>query len=207
MTSESKLELFKLDSIDQKTLFWMMDNKPESVRHWINYISRTYSRSRTFVDADKFFSEVSPELEDDSLQPSINNKSRKILLVDDDKTYNFLHTRIFEITGIADEINATLYGVQAIDLLRKSSDKSSLPDVILLDLSMPVMDGFAFLEAFKKSDIPNKENITIIIVTSSSDYRDKAKARELGIKHFLVKPVNENELCNAVMEAYPVHVQ
>lgn len=204
MTSESKLELFKLDGIDQKTLFWMMDNKPESVRHWINYISRTYIRSRVFVDADKFFREVAPELESDSFQPSVINKSRKILLVDDDKTYNFLHTRIFEITGIADEVSAALNGVQAIDLLRSSSDNSTLPDVILLDLSMPVMDGFAFLEAFKQSDIPNKENVSIIIVTSSSDYRDKARARELGVKHFMVKPVNESELCSAVIEANPI---
>lgn len=204
MTNESKLELFKLDGIDQKTLFWMMDNKPESVRHWINYISRTYSRSRVFVDADKFFSEVAPELEDYSFQPSVTQKSRKILLVDDDKTYNFLHTRIFEITGVADEISAALNGIQAIDLLRSSSDNSTLPDVILLDLSMPVMDGFAFLEAFKQSDIPNKENISIIIVTSSSDYRDKARARELGVKHFMVKPVNESELCSAVIEASPI---
>lgn len=205
MTNDNKLELFKLDPIDQKTLFWMMDNKPDSVRSWINYISRTYSRNRTIVDAEKFFNEVAPELEAEFLQPVNRNNNKKILLVDDDKTFNFLHTRIFEITGIADEINSALNGVQAIDLLKKSSDNSSLPDVILLDLSMPVMDGFTFLEAFNKTDIPNKENITIIIVSSSSDYRDKVKAREMGIEHFLVKPVNESELCSAVIGVTPIH--
>lgn len=195
MTTESKLELFKLDPIDQKTLFWMMDNKPDSVRTWINYISRTY-RNRTLIDPEKFFNEVAPELDENFVQPAIASNTRKILLVDDDKTFNFLHTRMLEITGVADEVESSLNGAQALKLLENSGEK--IPDVILLDLSMPVMDGFGFIEAFRKSEIPNKENVSIIIVSSSSDFRDKAKARELGIEHFLTKPVDREELVSAV---------
>ena len=200
MTTESKLELFKLDPIDQKTLFWMMDNKPDSVRTWINHISRTY-KNRILIDPEKFFNEVAPELDEDFNQSPIEHRTKKILLVDDDKTFNFLHTRILEITGVAGEINIALNGNQAINSLMKLARENNLPDIILLDLSMPVMDGFDFLEAFKQSNIPDKEKITIIVITSSNDYRDKNRASNLGIEHFLSKPVNENELYQVVVEA------
>lgn len=201
MSTESRLELFKLDPIDQKTLFWMMDNKPDSVRSWINYISNTYKRNRTTViDAEKFFNEVSPELEDNEMQPLHHRTTKSILLVDDDKTFNFLHARMLEISGISDQIRTTLNGVQALELLKKSSLEENLPDVILLDLSMPVMDGFGFLEAFKSADIPDKDSISIVVVTSSSDYRDRNKAKELGIEHFLTKPVKKEELIEAISD-------
>lgn len=199
MASEDNLELFKLDPIDQKTLFWMMDNKPEAVRSWINYISNTYKRNRTLlIDAVKFFDEVEPDLHPETTAVRVKARPKNVLLVDDDRTFNFLHTRILEITGVADTITSTLNGAQAIELLKKSAGENR-PDIILLDLSMPVMDGFSFLEAFRKSEIPGKENITIIIVTSSGDYRDKVRAKELGVDYFLTKPVNESELCSMVI--------
>jgi len=123
--------------------------------------------------------------------------------VDDDKTFNFLHARMLEISGISDQIRTTLNGVQALELLKKSSLEENLPDVILLDLSMPVMDGFGFLEAFKNADIPDKDSISIIVVTSSSDNRDRNKAKELGIERFLTKPVSEKELIETISELTP----
>ena len=61
---------------------------------------------------------------------------------------------------------------------------------------MPVMDGFAFLEAFQRLKLPRKDAVNIIIVTSSDDARDRAK--EMGITRYLTKPLSEANLISAL---------
>ena len=120
---------------------------------------------------------------------------KNILLVDDDKIFNFLNQKILTNIGIADEIHTALNGQQAIQLINEYFQGSqSLPDYILLDLNMPIMDGFTFLEAFNKLNIPGKEKVTIIIITSSLDKRDIEKAKAYGINHYLTKPISEKDL-------------
>ena len=126
---------------------------------------------------------------------------KNILLVDDDSIFNFLNSKMLEKTGLANEVHTALNGKQAIDLLNSYYMKaSSLPDIILLDLNMPVMDGFEFLEAFKKINTPNKEKVNIVIVTSSQDPNDIAKAKKMGITQYLTKPISEKSL-RAALEA------
>lgn len=85
---------------------------------------------------------------------------KNILLVDDDNIFNFLNTKLLRQSGIADEIHTALNGKEALDLLNNYyTGAFALPDVILLDLNMPVMDGFAFLEAFKKLSLPRQEKV------------------------------------------------
>src|SRR5690606_34954928 len=98
--------------------------------------------------------------------------------------------KVLETMGIADSIHTALNGKEALDLLNGYlSGSNAVPDVIFLDLNMPIMDGFAFLEAFKRVNIPNKEMVSIVIVTSSTDPADIAKAKAMGIDHYLTKPV------------------
>jgi len=68
----------------------------------------------------------------------------------------------------------------------------------LLDLNMPIMDGFTFLEAFRKLNLPDKEKVTIIVVTSSEDPDDIMKARRMGVDHYIPKPVTEKDLRQAL---------
>lgn len=126
---------------------------------------------------------------------------KNVLLVDDDNIVNFINTKMLQHSGIASEIHTALNGEQALDLLNNYyTGTSSLPDVILLDLNMPVMDGFSFLDAFKRITLPRKENVSIIIVSSSSNPKDKDKAKEMGVTHFLTKPLSEESL-RAALEA------
>lgn len=126
---------------------------------------------------------------------------KNILLVDDDSIFNFLNSKMLEKTGLVNEVHTALNGKQAIDLLNSYYMKaSSLPDVILLDLNMPVMDGFEFLEAFKRINTPHKEKVNIVIVTSSQDPNDLARAKKMGITQYLTKPVSEKTL-RAALEA------
>lgn len=124
---------------------------------------------------------------------------KNILLVDDDNIFNFLNTNLLRQSGRADEIHTALNGKEALDLLNNYyMGTASFPDVILLDLNMPVMDGFSFLEAFQKINLPRKENVSIIIVTSSHDPHDMARAKALGITHYLTKPLSEESLLGAL---------
>jgi CheY-like chemotaxis protein len=126
---------------------------------------------------------------------------KNVLLVDDDQIFNFLSTKTLERMGVAEEIHVALNGEEALALLNNYYQGSlSLPDVILLDLNMPIMDGFGFLEAFKRLSLPRMDRIKIVIVSSSQDPRDIEKARELGVVHYLSKPLTEEKL-RSVLEA------
>ena len=124
---------------------------------------------------------------------------KNVLLVDDDNIFNFLNSTMLQRTGMAGEIHTALNGQQALDMLNGYlSGNAALPDVILLDLNMPVMDGFGFLEAFKKILLPRKETVSIVIVTSSSNEKDIDRARTMGITRYLIKPVDEDQLKDAL---------
>ncbi|MBL7841487.1 MAG: response regulator [Cyclobacteriaceae bacterium] len=118
------------------------------------------------------------------------NKIKKILLVDDDCMFILIHRRMLELSGITAEIQTASSGTQALELLQHSrKGNNELPDVILLDLTMPGMDGFEFLANLERLDLPNAEDMKVVIVTSSADPRDKDRLNSFKIEHYLQKPV------------------
>lgn len=126
---------------------------------------------------------------------------KNVLLVDDDAVMNFVNTRTLERMGIANRIHTALNGKEAIDLFNDYySGKTALPDLVLLDLNMPVMDGFQFIELFQKLKIPQSEHVKIVIVSSSRDSKDIQRAKALGIEHFLLKPVNDEHIRSVLVD-------
>jgi CheY-like chemotaxis protein len=120
---------------------------------------------------------------------------KDVLLVDDDNVCNFLSTKLLQRLGFVNDIHTAVNGEEAINLFNDYYKGSRhLPDIILLDLSMPVMDGFEFIEAFRRLKLPNKENVKIIIVTSSFDPEDMQRANALGISQYITKPLTERML-------------
>jgi CheY-like chemotaxis protein len=121
-------------------------------------------------------------------------RMKNILLIDDDEIVNFLNKKILERLGFS-KIHVALNGQQAIDLIGHNFHESrTLPDLIFLDLSMPVMDGFEFIEAFRKSGLPGIDKIRIVVITSSQDPRDVARVKAFGVSEYLSKPVTENDM-------------
>ena len=119
---------------------------------------------------------------------------KNILLIDDDQVFNFLNTKVLQRLGITDGIHTATNGRDALKLINgMSSDQVVFPDVIFLDINMPIMDGFGFIEAFRKLQVPH-DDVVIAIVTSSQDSNDIRRAKELGINHYLTKPISENSL-------------
>lgn len=126
-------------------------------------------------------------------------KNKCVLLVDDDTIANFLTRKILEEINLASEIHTAMNGKEALHLFNSYyAGDHSLPDIILLDLNMPIMDGFEFLEAFQHLNLPKKDTVKIIIVTSSFSAQDKARAEGLGISQFLNKPLTPEGLLEAI---------
>jgi len=124
---------------------------------------------------------------------------KNILLVDDDSVCNFLTTKTLERMGLADDIHTALNGRQAIDLFNGYyKDSMSLPDIVLLDLNMPILDGFGFLEEFKRLDLANHDRVQIIVVSSSENPEDIMRAKNLGASRYIAKPLLEETLRKAL---------
>ena len=119
----------------------------------------------------------------------------KILMVDDDEICLFIQKRVVELSAPCCKVQTATNGKIALELLhRAAADKQSLPDIILLDLQMPVMNGTEFMEAFLRADLPGKERIAIVLLTSSVWESDKAYAMSLGVSHYLTKPFTVDSL-------------
>lgn len=122
-----------------------------------------------------------------------------VLLVEDDFICNFLTTKTLEKLGIVKEIHTANNGQQALDLFNGYFQGSTpLPAFILLDLNMPILDGFGFIEAFRSLNMPGKDDVQIIILSSSANPSDVERAKKLGITRFLAKPLQEDMLRDAL---------
>lgn len=128
-------------------------------------------------------------------------KIHSILLVDDDPITNFIHEDILSSLEITDEINIASNGKEALDLLLRNCDKGNCPQLILLDLNMPVMNGFEFIEAFKKLNRVDLDT-RIVVLSSSANYRDMEKVKKLDVTDYIVKPLTEEKIKDWVQEFF-----
>ena len=123
------------------------------------------------------------------------NLVKKIFLVDDDEIFVLITKRVIQETNFAGEIKVFKNGKEAIDYLEKIADKKELlPEIIFLDLRMPVLDGWGFLEEFTQLKHKLAEKITVYIVSSSVSPYDIQRAKGISeVSDFIVKPVTKDK--------------
>ncbi|MDN5283735.1 MAG: response regulator [Mucilaginibacter sp.] len=125
------------------------------------------------------------------------NKPVSVLLIDDDEINNFISIKLIKKALLNTEIMACLNGKFAIDQLAdiQQKDPSKMPDYILLDINMPIMNGWEFLEEFKRRNIDPQGKSKIYIISSSvfSNDINKAKSYPL-VKDFISKPLNVEKI-------------
>lgn len=122
--------------------------------------------------------------------------TKTIALIDDDDIFIFLITKIIKVSNLIDSIIVFGNGKEAITFLSENvTNPHLLPEIILLDLSMPIMDGWQFLEGLTKLDPHIEKKITIYICTSSISPDDLNKAKNIPyVTDFLIKPVTKEKL-------------
>ena len=124
----------------------------------------------------------------------------KVMLIDDNSTDRFIHTKLLGIYSIGNEILEFERGKAALDYLRQEKDNpENLPDVILLDVLMPEMNGFDFLVYLEQMYDELAKEPAIFMLSSTDDEQDLRRARKSKIvQRMLRKPFSPEALIKAL---------
>jgi CheY-like chemotaxis protein len=115
---------------------------------------------------------------------------KRILLIEDNEADQFLGQHVIQATRPGLEVQIASDGVEALEILSKMESE---PDVILLDINMPRMDGHEFLKVFTND---NDREIPVVVMLTSSDQtldKDRSMAYKC-VKDYLLKPVSEEDI-------------
>jgi len=123
-----------------------------------------------------------------------------VMLIDDNEIDNLINQKMIEAANITEHIFTHTGARSAIEFLKnieKVEDVAEkiLPDVIFLDIDMPLMDGFQFLDEFDKLTDASKQKCKIVMLTSSINPQDVNKSKEYTyVKKYINKPLSQENL-------------
>lgn len=128
-----------------------------------------------------------------------SRKYRTVMLIDDNEIDNLINQKMIEAATIAENIYTHTGAKSAIEFLRNMEKlevaKEVLPDVIFLDIDMPLMDGFQFLDEFEKLTERTRKMCKIIMLTSSINPQDFNKSKKYqNVKLYLNKPLSNESI-------------
>ena len=131
-----------------------------------------------------------------------------VLLIDDDEPTNFFSKMLIEEMNCAEHIQVVQSGQDALKYLTQSAhsknDTFSCPDIIFLDINMPAMNGWEFLDRYNELHTKHKGKMVIVMLTTSLNPDDKLKAYENpAISSFETKPLTTEKLEKILKEYFP----
>ncbi|MEJ1221702.1 response regulator [Sediminicola sp. 1XM1-17] len=123
-------------------------------------------------------------------------KKGSICIIDDDRIFVFGTRKIMKKIGFKGDLIVYNNGQDAVEgLTEMSQENKKLPSLILLDLNMPIMNGWEFLEEYKKIPLGQKNGVTLYIMSSSVDPIDCERAKSYTeVKNYILKPVTPQDL-------------
>lgn len=126
------------------------------------------------------------------------SKLSGVFLVDDDQTTNYLNQLLLRRSGVECPISVALNGREALDLLQERHEQAATEDdapiLLLLDVKMPVMDGFEFLAAYAELPPALRQSVVIVMLTTSLHPLDLGRAQKLDVAGFLNKPLSKEKI-------------
>ncbi len=127
---------------------------------------------------------------------------RRVLLVDDDTVTNMLHRRVLERSGHVQNIDVATDGQEALDILCADlKEQRALPELIFLDINMPGMGGFEFLEKYKEMQLESDMHLIIVMLSTSLLEADHARAEaDPNVHCFCDKPLRLEKLTELIEE-------
>jgi len=120
-----------------------------------------------------------------------------VLLVDDSLSTNVYNKKLIEKTGVVDTINIVVNGLEALDYVNNTGSykDAKRANIIFLDINMPKMDGFEFLEKYSKLPLRKRADMVVVFLTTSNWTKDKMKAIDNDLVYdFLEKPLKKEDL-------------
>lgn len=131
-------------------------------------------------------------------------QAKTLYVIDDDEIFQFMITRTLKAIDQNIQVEVCSNGKKAISKLK--NEKDEIPDIILLDINMPVMDGWEFLKHYTKFKSKINKNISIYIVSSSANPEDIHKAREMkNLSGYIPKPIDRIQLKKIIKETPQNH--
>ncbi|GAA4231731.1 response regulator [Postechiella marina] len=132
-------------------------------------------------------------------------KKYNICIVDDDEIYQFTISKMLKTFNFGDKIISFEDGEEALHYMMDNlNNEKELPDVIFLDINMPIMDGFQFMEEYVKIKPKLSKIVTIYMVSSSVDPVDIERARKIAeISDYIIKPIKPGELKTIIESIEP----
>lgn len=129
-------------------------------------------------------------------------KLKHLLLVDDDPTTNFFNRHLISKMGVFDHIHEASNGQAALDTIAELYKQGETPDMILLDINMPIMNGFEFLDRYDELDEKLKSSIVICMLTTSLAQEDLDRSKQYKVlSDYIDKPLYEEKM-KELMEKY-----
>jgi len=129
-----------------------------------------------------------------------NKKFTSLMLIDDNEIDNLINQKIIESCNICNHIFMHTSAKSAVEFLRNVEkvekwSKEMLPEIIFLDIDMPLMDGFQFLEEFNRLNSETKKRCKIVMLTSSNNEADITRAQKSSyVAKYITKPLTEDNL-------------
>ncbi len=136
----------------------------------------------------------------------MNKVLQTVLLVDDDNACNFFNRRLLKNKHSITQVQDARNGRDALAIIKQAADANQpLPNLIFLDLNMPVMSGWEFLNEFKKLPDAVKQQVVIIILSSSINPDDKARAKTYAeVAAYENKYLNDESLARIIEEHFGI---
>jgi CheY-like chemotaxis protein len=130
-----------------------------------------------------------------------------VLLVEDSEDDAFFFERTLQKSGLTCSLHRANNGAEAVDFLQNASLKNSeaFPQMMFLDLKMPVLNGFEVLDWLRHQTFAN--HVRVIVLSGSEHQHDKDRAAELGAMDYLVKPVRTGDLDRFLKDVCPQDAQ